>query len=215
MNTTPHRNVLSFADAVRARAGWSESFGARARRALMRWAFRDDLTGLLNRRGFRLAAARRIATAGRRGRALLVLFADVDGFKQINDTFGHREGDRALTRVAAAFRKTFRKTDALARFGGDEFVALVTEEPGCSADRLIRRLRANLARVAADDVRYRLTLTVGFVRQGPERRPSLEELVAAADDRLCERKRARTPLPFRAPSHRGGNGPTIGSGEEA
>jgi diguanylate cyclase (GGDEF)-like protein len=196
--------VLSFADAARARAGWSESFGARARRALMRWAFRDDLTGLLNRRGFRLAAARRIATAGRRRRPLLVLFADVDAFKQINDTFGHREGDRALARVASAFRKTFRKTDALARFGGDEFVALVTEEPGCSAETLTRRLRANLARIAAEDARYRLTLTIGVARHGPEGMPSLEELIAAADERLYERKRARTPLPFRAPRPPGG-----------
>ena len=199
MNTSPHRNVFSFADAVRARAGGSDSLGSRARRALLRWAFRDDLTALLNRRGFRLAAARRIATASRRGRPLLVFFADVDGFKHINDTFGHREGDRALRRVAAALRKTFRRTDALARFGGDEFVALVTEEPRCSADVLGRRLRSNLARVAAEDARYRLTLTVGVVRHGPESPPSLDALLAAADAQLYEGKRARAPLPFRPP----------------
>ena len=106
MNPSPHRNVVSFTDAARARAGWSESFGARARRALLRWAVRDDLTGLLNRRGFRLAAARRLALARRRSRPILVFVADVDGFKRINDRFGHREGDRALVRVAGALRKT-------------------------------------------------------------------------------------------------------------
>jgi diguanylate cyclase (GGDEF)-like protein len=199
MNPSPHRHVISFADAVRARAGWSDSLGARARRALLRWAFRDDLTGLLNRRGFRLAAARRIATASRRGRPLLVFFADVDGFKRINDAFGHREGDRALRRVAAALRKSFRKGDLVARFGGDEFAALVAEEPRCSADVLGRRLRSNLARLAAEDARYRLTLTVGVVRHSPDSPPSLEALIAAADERLYDGKRARAPLPFRPP----------------
>jgi diguanylate cyclase (GGDEF)-like protein len=199
MNTSPTGHVFSFAEAVRARAGWSQSLGARAQRALLRWAFRDDLTGLLNRRGFRLAAARRIATATRRGRPLLVFFADVNGFKRINDAFGHREGDRALVRVAAALRKTFRKGDLVARFGGDEFVALVTEEPRCSAETVTRRLHATLARLAAEDTRYRLTLTVGLVRHGADNVPSLEALIAEADERLYHGRRARAPLPFRLP----------------
>ena len=209
MNTSPHRNVFSFAEAVRARAGWSHSLGARAQRALLRWAFRDDLTGLLNRRGFRLAAARRIATATRRRRPLLVFFADVNGFKRINDRFGHREGDRALVRVAAALRKTFRRSDVVARFGGDEFVALVTEEPRCNADTLTRRLHATLARLAAEDGRYGLTLTVGVVRHDPETMPSLEALVAAADERLFDRKRARAPLPFPDPRRSSPPGPIV------
>ena len=207
MNPSSHRNVVSFTDAVRARAGWSESFGARARRALLRWAFRDDLTGLLNRRGFRLAAARRLAVARRRARPLLVFVADVDGFKRINDRFGHREGDRALVRVAAALRKTFRKTDAIARFGGDEFVALVTQEHGLSGDGLSRRLRANLARATAEDARYRLTLSVGVVQHGPDGTPSLERLIAEADDRLYDKKRGRVTLPFRKPGTSRGDQP--------
>lgn len=199
MNTSPHRNVFSFVDAARARAGWSNSLGARAQRALLRWAFRDDLTGLLNRRGFRLAAARRIATARRRQRPLLVLLADVNSFKRINDDFGHREGDRALTRVATALRKTFRKGDLIARFGGDEFVALVTEEPRCTAEALTRRLHASMARLAAEERRYRLTLTVGVVRHGPDGIPSLAQLIAEADVRLYDGKRGSAPLPFREP----------------
>ncbi len=209
MNTSPHRNVFSFAEAARARAGWSDSLGARAQRALMRWAFRDDLTGLLNRRGFRLAAARRIATARRRQRPLLVFFADVDRFKRINDAFGHREGDRALARVAAALRKTFRKSDLIARFGGDEFVALVTEEPRCTSEALTRRLHATLARLAAEDGRYRLTLTVGVVRHGPDGMPSLEQLIAEADVRLYDGKRGRAPLPFRDPRRPAAHRPIV------
>lgn len=158
----------------------------------MRWAFRDDLTGLLNRRGFRLLAGRRMASAQKRGRALLLFYADLDGFKQINDTFGHAEGDRALIRTAASFRKAFRRSDVISRFGGDEFVALVTEEPGCSAQALCRRLKRYLKQ--ADTSGYRLSLSTGVIRFDHTGAPPLEELLAQADGRLYSKKQHRHRL---------------------
>jgi len=207
MHTSPYRSLPSFASAVGVRFSWSRGLGARAQRALVRWAFRDDLTGVLNRRGFRLAAARRLSVARRRGRPLLVFFADLDGFKRINDTFGHREGDRALVRTASAFRKTFRKTDVIARFGGDEFVALVTDESACSADALCRRLQQNLAHAADEESRYCLSLSVGVVRHGPDGLPSLHALIAAADEQLYARKHKRLPSVFFAERRRRLRGP--------
>jgi diguanylate cyclase (GGDEF)-like protein len=201
--TNPERRVVLLFDRYRQARTTPVAFGPRAQRALVRWAFKDDLTGLLNRRGFRILARRRMTTARRQGRAILLFFADLDSFKRINDTFGHLEGDRALMRTAACFRATFRRTDVLARFGGDEFVALVAEEPECSAAALCGRLRENLAHTAAGH-RYRLSLSVGVARFGPERTISLEDLFKAADARLYRDKqhghalaglRARRPAP--------------------
>jgi diguanylate cyclase (GGDEF)-like protein len=151
---------------------------------LLRWAFRDDLTGLLNRRGFRLLAASRLDAARRGGRDVLLFYADLDGFKQINDRFGHAQGDQALSRVATSLKRTFRKTDILARIGGDEFVALVTDDPGCSPDAVCRRLRENLARISSEGTRYTLSISVGVARWDPKAIPSLRRMMDVADRRL-------------------------------
>lgn len=164
---------------------------ARAQRVLLRWAFRDDLTGLLNRRGFRLLASSRLQAARRGGPDVLMFYADLDGFKLINDKFGHAQGDQALVRVAASFKRTFRKTDILARIGGDEFVALVTEDPSCSPESVCRRLKENLARVSADDSRYTLSISVGVARWDPKTLPALRRMMAVADRQLNHAKLSR------------------------
>jgi diguanylate cyclase (GGDEF)-like protein len=192
MSGAQRRAVVLFERTSRAGAHGPSRLGVRAQQALMRWAFRDDLTGLLNRRGFRLLASRRLASARRRGRGLLLFYADLDGFKQINDRFGHAEGDRALVRTAASFRKAFRRSDVLARFGGDEFVALVTEEPGCSPQALCRRLQRYLRQADTDG--YRLSLTTGVIRFDHTGAPPLEELLAKADGRLYSHKQHRHGL---------------------
>ena len=86
----------------------------------------DELTGLLNRRGFVDQLARALASARRYGHEGLVLYCDLDGFKDINDTYGHAAGDAALVHVAGALRGSVRACDLVARLGGDEFaLALV------------------------------------------------------------------------------------------
>ena len=158
---------------------------------LLRWAFRDDLTGLLNRRGFRVLAASRLQASRRGGDDVLLFYADLDGFKLINDKFGHAQGDQALVRVAASLKRTFRRTDILARIGGDEFVALVTEDPGCSAESVCERLRENLARISGDDSRYNLSISVGVARWEPKTLPALRRMLEAADRRLNHAKQVR------------------------
>lgn len=171
---------------------------------LVRWAFRDDLTGLLNRRGFRLLAKNRLQSARRGGREVLLFFADLDGFKRINDKFGHAAGDQALVRVASALKRTFRRTDIVARLGGDEFVALVTEDPGCSAASLYRRLRERVAGAAEaeEESRYQLSISVGLACWDPKTVPSLSRMMAVADHQLNQAKHGRPTPPARTPTRR-------------
>jgi two-component system cell cycle response regulator len=153
-------------------------------------ALSDDLTGLYNRRGFLLLGSERMKMASGMKKNLLLFFADLDNLKQINDQFGHQEGDRALVKTAEIFRKTFRNSDITARFGGDEFTALVIEEFGQSADSISRRLQKNMADLAATENHYHLSLSVGMTRYVSETRSSLKKLLAQADQALYKQKRA-------------------------
>lgn len=163
----------------------------RLQERLLFFALRDELTGLYNRRAFRMLASQSLRLARRQERRLLLFFADVDGLKCINDRFGHGEGDRALTRAAAAFKATFaEKSDIAARLGGDEFVALVLEEPRRGELDLCRRLEAGVTARGAREHRYALSLSVGVARFDPGEARSLSDLMGQADEILYRRKRA-------------------------
>src|SRR5579885_3216035 len=99
-------------------------------RELRSLALTDDLTGLYNRRAFLTLASQQMKLSRRKGKSLLLFFADVDGLKRINDEFGHQAGDLAIARTAEALERSFRKSDIVARIGGDEFVALAFEASG-------------------------------------------------------------------------------------
>jgi diguanylate cyclase (GGDEF)-like protein len=152
----------------------------------------DELTGLYNRRGFLTMAAQQVKLARRTGRPPLLLFADVDQLKGINDAWGHAEGDRALRRAAEALRATFRQSDILARIGGDEFAVLAWEPTEVGAEALARRLQEHLA--ASNTERggpYRLSLSTGIVActaHGPD---LIEEALARADAAMYRRKNER------------------------
>ena len=162
--------------------------------ARLSWlALVDDLTGLCNRRAFLLLAREHMNLARRKKKALLLFYADLDNLKQINDQFGHQEGDRALRQAADIFRATFRKSDITARFGGDEFAALVREDAGYGAKAISGRLRKNMQELAAREHRYRLSLSVGMTRYVPESSESLEDLLARADHALYRHKRVARP----------------------
>lgn len=163
----------------------------RVQEQLLYLALRDELTGLYNRRAFRVLASQSLRAAHKLQRHVLVFFADLDGLKSINDRFGHGEGDRALSRAAAAFKATFNsKSDIVARLSGDEFTALAIEGEGRSADELCRDLRQSVAARGAREFRYALTLSVGVARSDSERPQSLYELMAKADAALYRRKRS-------------------------
>src|SRR5438132_6011309 len=96
----------------------------RAEAALQSLSLVDELTGLYNRRGFLAVTEQHLAAIRRNKKVPVVLYADLDGLKQINDSLGHHEGDRALVKSAEIFKETFRSSDILGRIGGDEFVVL-------------------------------------------------------------------------------------------
>jgi diguanylate cyclase (GGDEF)-like protein len=101
----------------------------------------DDLTGLLNRRGWRYTAPRELARAARSGNPITMVTLDLDNFKELNDELGHAQGDDTLRDTAERIRATLRAGDVVARLGGDEFVALLTNSTLTGSLTAIDRLR--------------------------------------------------------------------------
>jgi diguanylate cyclase (GGDEF)-like protein len=143
----------------------------------------DDLTRLYNSRYLYLVLNRETKRALRSNRPLSMLFADLDGFKQVNDRHGHLAGSKALVEVAAVMRGCARETDVVARFGGDEFSVVLpdtTSEGAVSvANRVIDRVR-ECRFLESDGLDLRLTISVG-VATLPDVVKSAEELLRAAD----------------------------------
>jgi len=154
-------------------------------------ALTDELTGLCNRRGFMAIAERQLKIGHRTGRGILLFFMDIDGMKQINDSFGHGEGDRALKRMAKALKMTFRDSDVIARLGGDEFAVLAIEASGNSESAIRARLSEDLRSVSAGESRYTLNLSLGAVRINICSNASIGEWMVRADQAMYEQKRRR------------------------
>jgi diguanylate cyclase (GGDEF)-like protein/PAS domain S-box-containing protein len=155
----------------------------------------DDLTKLYNRRGFLTLAERHLKVAVRRKIGVFLLFADLDGLKIINDTFGHLEGDRALIDAADILRNSFRSADIIARLGGDEFAVFPIEAAAESASILMGRLDEQLQRHNEINKSrgYRLALSVGIARFEPDSSWTIDQLLEHADKALYQQKRLRRP----------------------
>ena len=154
-------------------------------------AMHDALTGLPNRRYFNEWIGIALAAARRRGIELLVLYFDLDGFKSVNDRFGHEAGDRVLQATAARLRATLRSSDFVARLGGDEFVAALAEPPA-SADlaELIDRLQRALAAAPIPEIDDgAVTASIGVARY-PRDGESADALLTAADRAMYTEKEA-------------------------
>lgn len=153
------------------------------------WAMQDELTGLLNRRGFMLFADQQRSVARRLDRKLLLLFMDMDNLKTINDSLGHELGDAAIQEMAQVMNETFRKADILARVGGDEFVVLAFESTADYADALqARLLQTVLAHNAKKDRKYQVSMSVGAVIWDPTSADTIEDVLATADRLMYEQK---------------------------
>lgn len=152
-------------------------------------ALTDELTGLHNRRGFLALGEQQLKLARRSGRGVFLFFADLDELKQMNDSFGHLEGDLALVRTAEILRETFRESDVIARVGGDEFAILAIEASDRSEAAIRNRLQKNLKRCNAQGSRSILSLSLGVVRFDPRRPTSIRQLMAEADHAMYEQKR--------------------------
>jgi two-component system cell cycle response regulator len=158
---------------------------------LQRLSMIDELTGLLNRRGFINSAERHVEIARRAQRSLLLFFADLDDLKLVNDRYGHLEGDQALRNTARLLTSTFRHSDVLARYGGDEFAILAIDADG-GAIRMADRLKENLGTFNQNNHSpYSLSISVGLARFEPHSGLTLEDLLDAADHELYQRKQRK------------------------
>jgi diguanylate cyclase (GGDEF)-like protein len=147
----------------------------------------DDLTGLSNRRGFDFSAPMLLDVCSRRGVQATLLFFDLDDFKAINDDFGHQEGDRALVDFATTLNSSFRTSDIIARYGGDEFVVILAD--ASDPTLAIERVRMDLTALSRQSGRaYELSTSVGTATFDAERGEGLDELVARADAQMYRDK---------------------------
>jgi diguanylate cyclase (GGDEF)-like protein len=169
---------------------------ARERRRLLEeirsLSLSDELTGLGNRRAFFTMADQRLQLLERRRVLCLLVFADVDNLKEVNDTLGHDAGDRMLVGAARVLRATFRRTDLVARLGGDEFVVMADDADEQDVDQVLDRLTEHVAAWNAEaNEPFALSISAGAVcfRAGPT--TQLQELVAEADARMLRCKQQR------------------------
>jgi len=148
----------------------------------------DDLTRLYNSRFLTQALTREVKRARRSGRALALLFLDLDAFKRVNDERGHLAGSRALVEVGQVLRACTRESDILARFGGDEFAVVLPETDEAGALTVAERIRARLAasEVLASPAApgLRLTVSIGLAALGEPALTSADALLRAADEAL-------------------------------
>jgi diguanylate cyclase (GGDEF)-like protein len=161
-------------------------------RELRSLALTDDLTCLYNRRAFYALATQQLRIARRKRLELLLFYADVDQLKQINDNFGHSEGDFALVRTANALEQTFRNSDIIARLSGDEFAVLALEASTRDQGAIVRRLEKHLREISAEEPRYKLSVSVGMVKFDPKHDASLGDFLSRADRAMYDEKKATT-----------------------
>jgi diguanylate cyclase (GGDEF)-like protein len=167
----------------------------RLRERLVNAAHLDELTGLYNRRGFMHLGQQQLVMADRTKRGLLLLYVDLDNMKSINDGFGHRTGDQALTDVAAVLRKSFRKSDIIARIGGDEFAVLAIETAQKGKDVVLGRLHEHTKAFNTSKQRpYDLGMSVGCAVYDSDNACSIAALLDRADRLMYEDKSRRKKL---------------------
>ncbi|WP_438025554.1 sensor domain-containing diguanylate cyclase [Sorangium sp. So ce233] len=168
---------------------------ARMMRRLEELATMDGLTGLLNKRAMLEVADQKITAARRFSRRLSVLVTDIDHFKKVNDTYGHDVGDVIIKGLGDVLRRAKRTTDAVARFGGEEFVVICEETDARGAMLLAERVREELGRTtfhaagSNGPVQCQVTCSIGIATY-PEAGSTWEELFKAADESLYVSKRS-------------------------
>lgn len=151
-------------------------------------AFVDALTECYNRRGFDEHLHVELRRAQRYARSAALMLVDLDGFKRINDELGHQAGDHVLRRFAALLTGTFRNTDVVSRYGGDEFAVIFPETTSDEAVQLAQRVRSLLSQAFPDAVVARSVSASFGVGAYPEDADSPETLIAAADHALYAAK---------------------------
>ena len=151
-------------------------------------AHQDELTGLNNRRAFLERAMPYMKTADRHQRPASLIILDIDHFKSINDQHGHQTGDSALVEIARLLQQHCRASDVVARWGGEEFVILLTETGLQQAVNQAERLRQAISEIRLAAGNQTITLTASFGVATHTANMSLEEMIARADEQLYRAK---------------------------
>ena len=164
----------------------------RLKEELHAMALVDDLTGLYNRRGFFVLAEQQIKYVRRLQNKMILMYADLDDLKRLNDTLGHQAGDRALIQVSQILRKTIRDSDIVARIGGDEFALFAADAVCDDIQALPSRLQKSLDQANAQNPSpHPLSLSIGTVCCDFVDNTPLEELLDRADKAMYEQKQSK------------------------
>ncbi len=169
---------------------------ARLMRYLHQEALTDPLTGLPNRRAFEETLEREVHRARRYGHTFALLMVDLNGFKRINDTYGHVQGDVVLRQTAQALRSALRESDFLARYGGDEFVVLLPETDAQQAYRVAQKLAQHIEQLTFEGLppEERCGLSAG-VAVYPQDATDPRQLLTLADQRMYANKQQQRRAP--------------------
>lgn len=166
----------------------------KVQRELEKASLTDELTGILNRRGF-LAFAEQMLKLERHSstaRGLTLLFADMDGLKTINDTCGHEAGSESIQTIARVMRSVVRSGDIVARWGGDEFVILTVGTDADTADQMIKRIYERLEEHNAFSGKpYKVACSIGLANLRSDGSRSFEDMIAEADKAMYTEKKRR------------------------
>lgn len=160
--------------------------------AAIQLATLDELTDILNRRGFMMISQHSLNLCVRQKIPASLVYLDLDNFKQINDTFGHSEGDNVLNAFADQIRTVCRESDVFARLGGDEFVILFINASKKAAEDTIVRLQQSLNEYNQKEHReYDISFSSGIVNFDPDKHNSIEGLLEDGDSLMYEYKKTR------------------------
>lgn len=154
----------------------------------------DELTGIANRRAGMIFLTNQVHLSRRSKSHLCVCFADVNGLKGVNDTYGHEEGDELIRTVCQAMKDTLRESDFIARLGGDEFLIVF---PQCSislAAEVWERVEKRLEALNKESGKpYRISVSRGFAECDPDNIKSPDELIQIADQEMYQNKQGKLP----------------------
>jgi diguanylate cyclase (GGDEF)-like protein len=133
-----------------------------------------------------------IKTANRKKTPILLLYLDVDSFKYINDTFGHKEGDKVLKEVVQFFKSTLREVDIICRVGGDEFLLIFPDSSPNDAPLIRERLSKNLEKLNQKLGKpYKIGFSIGLSYYDPANPSSIDELIRIADENMYKEKKSK------------------------
>ncbi len=155
-------------------------------------SFTDHLTGIYNRRGFMTLAEQQLKIEKRMNESLLLLFADIDNLKWVNDNLGHAKGDEAIVLVASILKEIFRESDIIARIGGDEFMVLALRVGAEDSDIVEKQLQERVdACNAKEGQDYRISVSFGIVCMDADQCGSIDELMSEADALMYDQKKLK------------------------